>query len=403
MSESQDSQKNEIRFGFNLLTESEIVSTALTCDEEYLFAACQDKKIRVWTKKDWNMVAELGETTTIPLTVHVDDTQVFATCERRVYVWKKKTWGMIGWFELSNDALASTLQKDRFYVGSKDGRLVSIHKETHETSSWHLHKSDITQIWSDGDIICTGTKKEEPAVWRHRKGGAPSEEAHLGKDKSSALFGNAEFLLIGTSTGCVNVWDRRDWSFIKTLESGGSAPITAMWANDFYQVTGTDQGRVDCWDLRTGFHVGYVEPCKGKIIEIIAERDKLYLANSQGVYILQVTYDSKPLDLDSASHLSTGESLLRTSPYDVLESALQAKKTRNERVGSIPYGYRLSSDSIHIEENPAEQEVIYEIRRLKTAGLNLPAICRELERKGFATRTGKTFLPVQVQRVLKAA
>lgn len=84
-------------------------------------------------------------------------------------------------------------------------------------------------------------------------------------------------------------------------------------------------------------------------------------------------------------------------------SALQAKKTRNERVGSIPYGFRLSGDGVHIKENPAEQEVITEIRRLGTAGLNLPAICRELERKGFTTRTGKAFLPVQVQRVLKAA
>jgi len=84
-------------------------------------------------------------------------------------------------------------------------------------------------------------------------------------------------------------------------------------------------------------------------------------------------------------------------------SALQAKKTRNERVGSIPYGYRLSGDGIHIEENPAEQEVIAEIKRLSAAGLNLPAVCGELERKGFTTRTGKAFLPVQVQRVLKAA
>ena len=313
MSESQDLQKNEVKLGYNLLTQFDSASTALTRDKEHLFAACHDKKIRVWTKKDWKMVAELGETSTEPLTVHVDETQVFATCERRVYVWKKNAWGMIGWFELSNDALASTLQKDRFYVGSKDGRLVSIHKETHETSSWRLHKTDITQIWSDGDIILTGTKKEEPAVWRHKKGEAPSEEAHLGKDKSSDIFGNAEFLLIGTSTGSVKVWDRRDWSFIKTLESGTSAPITAMWANEFYLVTGTEQGRVDVWDLKTGFHVGSVEPCKGKIIEIIAERDKLYVANSQGILILQLTYESKALSLDSASHLSTGESLLRTS------------------------------------------------------------------------------------------
>lgn len=84
-------------------------------------------------------------------------------------------------------------------------------------------------------------------------------------------------------------------------------------------------------------------------------------------------------------------------------SAMQAKKARKERVGSVPYGFKLSSDGIHIEENPAEQAVVTEIRELKAGGLNLPAMCRELERKGFTTRTGRAFLPVQVQRVLKAA
>ena len=74
-------------------------------------------------------------------------------------------------------------------------------------------------------------------------------------------------------------------------------------------------------------------------------------------------------------------------------SALQAKKTRSERVGSIPYGYQLSSDGIHIEENPAEQEVIAEVKRLSAAGLNLPAICRELERKGSPPGPGEHSCP----------
>lgn len=84
-------------------------------------------------------------------------------------------------------------------------------------------------------------------------------------------------------------------------------------------------------------------------------------------------------------------------------SALQAKKTRKERVGSIPYGYRLAGDGIHIEENPAEQKVVSEIKRLKEAGLNLLGTCRELERQGFTTRNGKSFKAEQVKRVLMAA
>jgi site-specific DNA recombinase len=84
-------------------------------------------------------------------------------------------------------------------------------------------------------------------------------------------------------------------------------------------------------------------------------------------------------------------------------SAMQAKRTRKERVGSIPYGYSLSRDGVHIIEKPEEQSVITEIKRLKEAGLNLLSICRELERKGFTTRTGRPFKAEQVKRVLLAA
>ena len=185
-----------------IVTILESPAVDLTYDENYLYAACRDRRVRVWSKTDWKIVAELGETDTPPLDVDVDDTQVFATCERRVYVWKKETWGLTGWFELSYEALTSILHGDCFYVGASEGRLVSIQKDTHETSSWQLHKSDLTHLWSDDKIICTSTKKEEPRVWLKSKDAAPSELARLDKKgKGGVLSGNAEFVLVGTSTG----------------------------------------------------------------------------------------------------------------------------------------------------------------------------------------------------------
>jgi len=83
-------------------------------------------------------------------------------------------------------------------------------------------------------------------------------------------------------------------------------------------------------------------------------------------------------------------------------SAMQAKKARKERVGAVPYGYHLSNDGIHLAEDESEQPVIIEIRRLHGSGLNLSAICRELTREGFFTRTGKEFQAVQVKRILAA-
>ena len=83
-------------------------------------------------------------------------------------------------------------------------------------------------------------------------------------------------------------------------------------------------------------------------------------------------------------------------------AALQAKKAKRQRVGSVPYGYRLRSDNIHLEEVTEEQLVIHEARKLHGAGLSLRGIADRLERKGYRSRTGRKFAAVQVSRMLAA-
>ena len=84
------------------------------------------------------------------------------------------------------------------------------------------------------------------------------------------------------------------------------------------------------------------------------------------------------------------------------KAALGAKKARGERTGSVPYGYSLAVDGVHLLSIPDEQEVIAEARRLHGAGQSLRAIARELERRGFVSRAGKVFLAEQVKRLLAA-
>ena len=84
------------------------------------------------------------------------------------------------------------------------------------------------------------------------------------------------------------------------------------------------------------------------------------------------------------------------------KDALEAKKARGERTGSVPYGYTMAADGVHLEAVPEEQEVIAEARRLHGAGHSLRAIARELECRGFVSRTGKVFLAEQVKRLLAA-
>jgi DNA invertase Pin-like site-specific DNA recombinase len=48
--------------------------------------------------------------------------------------------------------------------------------------------------------------------------------------------------------------------------------------------------------------------------------------------------------------------------------AMSHKRANGERVGTIPYGFRLSQDGIHLEENPEEQAVLARARELRQSG-----------------------------------
>jgi len=84
------------------------------------------------------------------------------------------------------------------------------------------------------------------------------------------------------------------------------------------------------------------------------------------------------------------------------KAALQAKRTRNERTGSVPFGKALAVDLVHIEANAAEQAVIVEARALRGAGLSLRAVANELAKRGLVSRNGKAFEASQVKRMVAA-
>jgi hypothetical protein len=315
------------RLGHEVVAHLEADVANVAHDDRYLYAACRDLKIRVWEKDGWQLVAELGDTITEPLAVHVDEEQVFATCERRVYVWKKETWGMTGWFELTYPAVTSSLQGDLFYVGAKEGRLVSIKKDTHETSSWQLHKNALRSLWTDDKVIVTGSKKEEPRIWLHRPNTGPTELARLdARIRPAALVGNSEFIIVGTASGEIGVWNRVEWHHMHTLQEKSSNDIVSMWANDMFLVAAMNSGLIAIWDLMKANEVGRFVLQVGKIEHIDADHSNLYIASSAGVQVVSIMMGEVPLDLNSTGDSQMGISLLRTSPYDVLESVLVSQR-----------------------------------------------------------------------------
>jgi DNA invertase Pin-like site-specific DNA recombinase len=82
------------------------------------------------------------------------------------------------------------------------------------------------------------------------------------------------------------------------------------------------------------------------------------------------------------------------------KSALQHKKSKSERVGTINFGFKLSDDGVTLIEDTDEQQVISAILSMRDSGLSLRKIVSELERKGFASRSGQPFQLKQVHRIV---
>ena len=108
----------------------------------------------------------------------------------------------------------------------------------------------------------------------------------------------------------------------------------------------------------------------------------------------EVGYTRGAIDLARAYDRVTSRARMR--------ALFAEKKARGERVGTVPYGYRLAADGVHLEPCPREQQVIASILDLSRAGMSGRAIVRELEGRGVTGRTGASLGQTQVAKILRA-
>jgi DNA invertase Pin-like site-specific DNA recombinase len=81
--------------------------------------------------------------------------------------------------------------------------------------------------------------------------------------------------------------------------------------------------------------------------------------------------------------------------------AMHHKRTNGERVGNIQFGYRLGTDGKHLEPDPAEQEVLDDIRQLRQDGHTLRGIAAALNHRALRTRRGSAWRLEHVARINK--
>ncbi len=83
-------------------------------------------------------------------------------------------------------------------------------------------------------------------------------------------------------------------------------------------------------------------------------------------------------------------------------SAMAHKKSKGERIGTVPFGHDLSADGIALVKNPKEQAAIQLMILLRESGMSLPEIAALLTRKGIRTKKGAaSWTPKTVSRLIQ--
>ena len=85
-------------------------------------------------------------------------------------------------------------------------------------------------------------------------------------------------------------------------------------------------------------------------------------------------------------------------------TAMAHKKSNNERVGAVPFGYDLADDGVSLTPNTREQNIITLIHELRHAGQSFRAIATELTSRGIPTKKGQpSWTHTAVSRIIKRA
>ena len=78
------------------------------------------------------------------------------------------------------------------------------------------------------------------------------------------------------------------------------------------------------------------------------------------------------------------------------------KRCNGQRVGTVPFGFDLATDGTTLIENPTEQAVVADIRRMRAEGATLKRIAVALTDRRVRTKTGnKVWTHQTIARIVK--
>jgi site-specific DNA recombinase len=202
-----------------------------------------------------------------------------------------------------------------------------------------------------------------------------SLEAQESKIRAWALLNDipAEDVLIFVDAGISGKSMRKRKGLADALECIGSGDALV-----FYSLSRLARSTKDALEI--------ADSLRDKGADLVSISEKLDTTTAAGRMIFTVLAAMSQFERDLASERVT--------------MVLQHKKANGERTGSVPYGYRLGDDGIHLVEDEGEQLVIRKVERLRAARNSYRKISDVLYKGGFVSRNGRPFEAMQIKRML---
>ncbi len=130
------------------------------------------------------------------------------------------------------------------------------------------------------------------------------------------------------------------------------------------------------------------EKLNAKGVDLVSLSEKIDTTTAAGKMVFRMLAVLSEFERDQVSERTT--------------AALQHKKAKGERVGSVPHGFSLALDGVKLLKDKAEQAMIALVKELKEQGLSLRKIAAKLLEQGFTNRIGNAFNAQSIKNILIA-
>lgn len=140
-------------------------------------------------------------------------------------------------------------------------------------------------------------------------------------------------------------------------------------------------------------------PIVNAMIERAVDRKKAKLISASG----DVRDDNDPSSILMRRMVDAFSEYERLIIGARTKAALQVKKKKGQRIGHIPFGYRLCTDGVHLEIDQDEQRILSMIEEARTFGLSYREIAVDFIEMNILNRSGKSWNHVSLMRVMKNA